>query len=614
MKSDLSRRSFISRVAAAAAGLGLLKSNSEAGKIRSLFGPGERAEPLSTVDRKEFVNGEITGKCAVPPNCPEWAHNAVFYQIYPQSFYDSNGDGIGDLNGIIDKLDYVKSLGVDAIWINPFFDSPFGDGGYDISDYYKVAPRYGTNDDAKRLFEEAHKRGLRILFDFVASYTSIEHPWFKASAQQEKNEYSNWYIWTDNVWLNPPKEYQGSFIKGYGRRNGQYLLNFYYSEPALNYGFASPDAEQKWELPIDHPDVLAVREEMKRVFRYWMEMGADGFRADMAGALVKTANVEGNEQFFKTHEDGTKNFWREVREILNKDFPDAFIVSEWSYPAAALDGCFHADFFHWFQGYNDLFQKEDWRILNGYSEGHSYFDNEGKGDIAFFLNRFMEQYDRTKGKGYISLPLGNHDNVRLGNRRTDDDLEIIYAFGLTMPGVTFIYYGNEIGMRQMPEDWPQVEGAYRPRNGARTPMQWSTGKNLGFSTASAEKLYLPVDPANDAPTVEDSEKNRDSLLQRTRKLITLKHSEPALSAYAEFVPLFAKENTYPFIYARSKDKDVIIVILNPSASESAADFELNVTYSTMSLFAGKEVRITKVDRKHSVIVPGRTYAIYKLNV
>ena len=562
---------------------------------------------------QSLMEAPITGKYAVPPDCPQWAHHAVFYQIYPQTFYDSDGDGIGDLRGIIQKLDYIKSLGVDAVWINPFFESPFCDAGYDISDYYKVAPRYGTNDDAKTLFEEAHKRGLKILFDFVASYTSVESPWFKASTQQQKNKYSNWYIWTDNTWLDPPKQFVGAFIKGYGTRNGQYMQNFYYCEPALNYGFAVPDPQQKWELPIDHPDIVAMKEEMKKVFRFWMKMGADGFRADMAGALVKSSGAEGNQQFYTTQEEGTKQFWREIRGILKKDFPEAFIVSEWSYPASALDGCFHADFFHWFQGYNDLFQKESWRILNEYSEGHSYFDEEGKGDITFFLSRFMEQYERTKGKGYISLPLGNHDNARLGNKRSDDDLEIIYAFGLTMPGVTFLYYGNEIGMRQMPESWPQVEGAYRPRNGARTPMQWTKGKNLGFSTASPEKLYLPVDPAEDAPTVEANENNPGSLLHRTRKLIQLKHTEPALAAYAEFVPLFAKKNTYPFIYARAKDKDAVIVILNPSGKESSAEFSLNIPFSKLTLLAGKEVKVTKDVTKISVVVPKQTYAIYKLS-
>lgn len=554
----------------------------------------------------------VTGEYAVPPSCPPWVHSAVFYQIYPQTFYDSNGDGIGDLDGIIQKLDYIKSLGVDAMWINPFFESPFCDAGYDISDYYRVASRYGTNEDARRLFKEAHKRGLRVLFDFVPSYTSMEHPWFKASALQERGKYSNWYIWTDNIWLNPPEKFQGSFVKGHGTRNGQYLQNFYYCQPALNYGFADPDPQQKWQLPIDHPDVLAMREEMKRVVRFWMDMGADGFRADMAGALVKTSGVLGNQQFFTTQEEGTKRFWREIREILNKEYPDAFMVAEWSYPVSALDGCFHADFFHWFDGYNDLFQKESWRILNGYSEGHSYFDVEGKGDITSFLDRYLDQYERTRGKGYISIPLGNHDNARLGNQRSDDDLEIMYAFGLTMPGVPFIYYGNEIGMRQMPESWPQVEGAYRPRNGGRTPMQWTKGENLGFSAAPQERLYLPVDPAPDAPTVDSQEKDPRSLLNRTRALIRLRQSEPALSAYAEFVPLYARKNIYPFVYCRAKDNDVVLVILNPAGKPSIAEFDLAVPYARLTLHAGKATEINRDGARMKVTVDGRSYAIYKL--
>jgi glycosidase len=554
----------------------------------------------------------VTGKYEIPPSCPAWAHSAVFYQIYPQTFYDSNGDGIGDLKGIIQKLDYIKSLGVDAVWINPFFDSPFCDAGYDVSDYYRVAPRYGTNDDARRLFTEAHKRGLHILFDFVASYTSMEHPWFKASARQEKNQFSNWYIWTDNVWLNPPKKFENAFIKGHGTRNGQYMQNFYYCEPALNYGFADPDPQQKWEFPVTHPDVVAMKEEMKRVFRFWMDMGADGFRADMAGALVKTSGMEGNQQFYTTQEEGTKQFWRDIRGILNKEYPDAFIAAEWSYPVSALDGCFHTDFFHWFDGYNDLFQKESWRILNGYSEGNSYFDVEGKGDITFFLEKYLDQYERTKGKGYISIPLGNHDNARLGNKRSNDDLEIIYAFGLTMPGAPFIYYGNEIGMRQMPESWPQVEGAYRPRNGARTPMQWSKGTNLGFSKAAPDRLYLPVDPAPDAPTVEAQEKDAQSLLHRTRALIRLRHSEPALSAYAEFVPIYAQKNSYPFVYCRAKGSEVILVILNPGQNAALAEFSFQLPYARMTLLAGKVPGISREGEKMTVKVNGRSYAICKL--
>jgi glycosidase len=547
------------------------------------------------------ISGEITGQCAAPPGYPDWVHQAAFYQIYPQTFYDSNGDGIGDLNGIIQKLDYVKSLGLNAIWLNPFFDSPFKDAGYDIRDYYKVAPRYGTNEDAKRLFEEAHKQGLKVIFDYVITYTAIDHPWFVESCKQWPNKYTNWYVWNDNVWKMEEGEFAGRFIQGYGQRNGNFMRNFYWCQPALNFGFGNPDPNKKWQLPTNHPDVLAMREELKRIFCFWMDMGADGIRADMAGALVKGQDLN----------QDTKKFWQEIREIVKTKYPQAFMVSEWSYPKDALDGAFHADFFHWFDGYNDLTQKESWRILNGYSEGHSYFDKEGKGNIAYFLSKYMEQYDVTKTKGYIVLPLGNHDNARMNVDRSTDDLEIIMAFGMTMPGVPFIYYGNEIGMREL-YDMPQVEGAYKPRAGARTPMQWTSSQNCGFSTADPSHLYLPVDSAKDAPNVADEEKDPKSLLSRVRKLVQLKHSEPALAAYAEFVPLYAAENSYPFVYARANGRDVVLVVLNPAGCESEAEFPINIAYSKMKLLAGSEIKATRKGKMLSVKAPGQSYAIYKL--
>jgi len=167
-------------------------------------------------------------------------------------------------------------------------------------------------------------------------------------------------------------------------------------------------------LPIDHPDVLALQEELQKVLRFWMDMGADGFRADMAGALVKNANIVESDPEYANRDEGTKIFWQKIRKIIDEEYPQAFMVAEWSYPVAALDGGgFHADFFHWFPGYNDLLQKESWRIMNGHSEGHSFFDREGKGDITQFLASYLEQYRQTVGKGYINLPLGNHDLSRL---------------------------------------------------------------------------------------------------------------------------------------------------------------------------------------------------------
>jgi glycosidase len=522
---------------------------------------------------------------------------------------DTDSNGIGDLQGIIEKLDYVKSLGVDAIWINPFFESPFNDAGYDISDYYSVAPRYGTNEDARRLFEEAHKRGLKIIFDYVVSYTSVEHPWFKESARQDSNKYSNWYIWNDNTWKNPPDEYKDAFIKGYSRRNGQFMRNFYWSQPALNFGFAKPD--EPWMLPVNHPDVLAMRQELKNVLKFWMDMGADGFRADMAGALVKNANIAGNDQFFNVRDEATKQFWQEIRQYLVTYYPEAFMVAEWSGPKDALDNAFHADFFHWFAGYNDLTQKESWRILNGYSEGHSFFDSEGKGNIMNFLNSYQEQYIATKSMGYITLPLGNHDNARINVNRTDKELEMIYAFGLSMPGLPFIFYGNEIGMRQL-YGLPNVEGAYPPRSGNRTPMQWAPGKNLGFSKSDPEKLYLPVDAAPDAPTVAEQEESTTSLLNNTRKLIALKKKEAALTAYAEFVPVYAKENTYPFVYARASGNEVILCIFNPANRIEKADFRLNFKTKGAILLSGDKLKLKISGQEISVEVPPVGYALYKL--
>lgn len=553
---------------------------------------------------------QITGKYNIP-KCPEWSHNAVFYQIYPQTYYDTNGDGIGDLNGIIEKMDYIKSLGVDAIWLNPFFESPFRDAGYDISDYYKVAPRYGTNDDAKRLFDEAHKRGIKVIFDWVISYTSIDHPWFKESAKQEPNKYSNWYIWTNNTWVNPPDTYKDSFIKGYSRRNGQFMRNFYWSQPALNFGFAKP--EEPWMLPVNHPDIMAMREELKNVLRFWMNMGADGFRADMAGALVKNANISGNDQFFNARDEGTKQFWQEIRQLMDKEYPGSFMVAEWSGPKDALDNAFHTDFFHWFQGYNDLTQKESWRILNGYSEGHSFFDKEGKGNIMKFLDSYMEQYLATKDKGFITIPMGNHDNARINVNRSYKELEMIYAFGLTMPGIPFVYYGNEIGMRQL-YNMPNVEGAYPPRSGNRTPMQWAQDKNLGFSTGDPSSLYIPVDNASDAPTVDIQEKDPNSLLNKFRKLVDLKGKEAAFTAFAEFVPVYAKENVYPFIYSRASGNEIILCIYNPADRAEIANFKLNVKAKGYTLLAGDEMKIKVKGDDYTIETPAISYALYKLKL
>lgn len=540
------------------------------------------------------IAGPIRATAPIPDE-PAWVNHAVIYQVYPQTFQDSNGDGIGDIPGIISRLDYIKSLGVDAIWINPWFDSPFNDAGYDIRNYYKIAPRYGTNADARRLFIEAHKRGLKVLFDFVTSYTSIDNPWFVASTRQQPSRTWNWYIWTDNAWK---LERGPRWVHGYGERNGNFLSNFFWNEPALNYGYDHPDPKKPWQLATDNPDVLALRAEMRRVMEFWMNMGADGFRADMAGSLVKNDR------------DGlTAKFWLGLRHELETRYPGAFTVAEWSDPEEAL-GPFDAMFYHWNRGFNDLYQKESWRILNGMSEGHSFFDREGKGDIMAFLTPYLKDYEATRSKGYICLPLGNHDLARLGNHRNADDLELIMVFGMTMPGVPFLYYGNEIGMRQL-HNLPQIEGCYKPRAGARTPMQWTSGPDKGFSSAAPDKLYLPVDPDPHAPNVADEEHDPNSLLNRVRRLIALHKREPALAAYADFKPLYAVSHGYPFVYERSGGGETLVIALNPAAAPHQAEFEFTKP-GRLVLIAGKPASLgRRKDRLH-ISMQGVSYAIYRL--
>jgi maltose alpha-D-glucosyltransferase/alpha-amylase len=188
---------------------------------------------------------------------------------------------------------------------------------------------------------------------------------------------------------------------------------------------------------------------------------------------------------------------------------------------------------------------------------------------------------------------------------------MIMAFGLTMPGVPFIYYGNEIGMRQL-DGLPQIEGAFRPRAGARTPMQWAAGRNLGFSSADPSNLYLPVDPATDAPNVAAQERDADSLLNRVRRLIALKHSEPALAAYAELVPLYAKPNACPFVYARASGDHVLLMLFNPSATPAVAQFRFPVAYRQLERLAGKEVRFNEKSPELQAELAGGTYAIYRV--
>jgi maltose alpha-D-glucosyltransferase/alpha-amylase len=490
--------------------------------------------------------------CAEIPPGPEWLQTAIFYQVYPQSYFDSNGDGIGDLPGITAKLDYIQSIGCNAIWINPIYESPFGDAGYDVADFYKVAHRYGTNEDLKNLCAEAHKRGMHVCLDLVAGHTSIMNSWFQQSALDLPNPYSNWYIWT------PPEEnVPGSQpFPGEHHRLERYLPNFFPFQPALNYGYARPDPKELWQLPVVDPACIAVREELKNVMKFWLELGADGFRVDLAATLIR--NDPGHQVI--------SALWRYYRAWLDLEYPEAVLISEWSDPQVAIPAGFHIDSLLQFREPYRILLGPESRLEGNAREPHAFFERAGGGNIKAFVDEYMRHYRMTKSLGYISIPTGNHDTPRPTWGRNQQDVRTIFAMLLTMPGVPFIYYGDEIGMKFLPEV-PNKEGGILgevQRCGSRTPMQWSKERNAGFSTAPAEQLYLPIDPSELRPDVATQENDPASMLNFTRELLKLRREHPALANAADFQPLHAEKNQYPFVYLRLASTERIIVAINPA--------------------------------------------------
>lgn len=477
----------------------------------------------------------------------KWLDNAVFYEIYPQSFLDTNSDGIGDINGIIKKIDYIKDLGCNAIWLNPCFDSPFGDAGYDVRDYLKVADRYGTNDDLKRLFDELHKRDMHILLDLVPGHTSVEHKWFKESMKPEKNRYTDRYVWTDSIWEAPEGM---NNIRGISQRDGCCGVNFFSTQPALNYGYY--EKTRPWQMSPDDPAPTQTLNAMIDVMRFWLGLGCDGFRVDMAASLVKN-DAEGK---------GTIALWQKVRAFLDREFPNAAMVSEWGEPDRSLEGGFHMDFLLHFgpSHYNDLFRCDK-----------PFFSKEGKGNVKEFADTYKRNYEKSGGKGLICIPSGNHDMDRLARRFDTEELKICFAFLLSMPGAPFIYYGDEIGMRYL-ENVASVEGGYN-RTGSRSPMQWNSETNAGFSSASAEKLYIPIDPDKDRPTAEKALSNPNSLLNEIKKLIEIRQSHTALQSNGKIEFVYAEENKYPLAYIRSDDKERILIVINPSSESYTFAFK-----------------------------------------
>lgn len=479
-----------------------------------------------------------------------WLKNAIFYEIYPQTFKDTNSDGIGDINGIIEKLDYISDMGFNAIWLNPCFASPFTDAGYDVEDYYKVAPRYGTNDDLKRLFDEAHKKGIRVMLDLVPGHTSLTCKWFKESLKPQKNEYSGRYIWTDSVWKSCDG-YSGirGTMRGFSQRDGAFGVNFYATQPALNYGFAK--VTESWQSPVDSEDALSTRAAMIDVICFWLGMGCDGFRVDMAMSLVKA-------------DDGyaeTIKLWQDVFKKVKAKYPDSAFVSEWGMPDKALLAGFDMDFLLPTAGshYKELFRTDK-----------PYFSKKGEGDVSAFFDLYMENVGKTGGKGLMCIPSGNHDTPRISYTLDEKEMKVAFAFLMAMPGAPFIYYGDEIAMRYL-DNIESVEGGYE-RTGTRSPMQWDDSVNAGFSLASPDSLYIMIDPSDERPTVKKQLSDENSVMNELKRQINIRKNNVSLQSEAPIEIINAKKDAYPLVFKRGDD---ILVAINPSDKEKTCDYNGN---------------------------------------
>jgi maltose alpha-D-glucosyltransferase / alpha-amylase len=502
---------------------------------------------------------------------PTWFKRAVFYEVLVRSFKDSNGDGVGDLNGLRDKLDYLQWLGVDCLWLPPFYSSPLRDGGYDISNFVDIAPEAGTLDDFQNLLDEAHERGIKVIVDFVMNHTSDQHEWFQQSRTDPDGPYGDFYVWSDSDTLysdarvifvdTEPSNWTWDPV-----RQQYFWHRFYSHQPDLNY---------------DNP---AVHDAILDALRFWFEMGIDGFRLDAVPYLYERPGTN-CENLPETHE-----FLRKVRKTIDAEFPGRVLLAEANqWPADVVDYfgdpgaggdechmCFH------FPVMPRIFMAV-------------------RRESRYPISEILEQTPAIPSNAQWGIFLRNHDELTL-EMVTDDDrdymwseyakdprmkanigirrrlaplldndidqIELFTALLLSLPGSPVLYYGDEIGMGD--NIW------LGDRDGVRTPMQWTPDRNAGFSTATPGRLSLPtiMDPVfgYQAVNVEAEVENTSSLLHWTRRMIQARKQHPAFGM-GTFSDL-GGSNPSVFSFSRDFGDDTVLCVNNLSRFPQPVELDL----------------------------------------
>ena len=467
----------------------------------------------------------------------------IFYEIYPNSFMDSDGDGYGDFQGIIDRLDYVKELGVTAIWLNPHYVSSWKDGGYDVVDHYHADERFGGDAGFEKLLQEVHKRGLKLIIDLVVGHTSEDNPLFLQSASTQKSAYDDLFIWTDNVW-NAPKEY--ALMRGRFDRDGAYMVNFFCTQPAFNYGF-SHITHPEWQMSYKDERTFQARDLIVDICLHYLKIGVDGFRVDMADSLVKN----------DPDREATIEVWHYIFAKVRAQFPRAIFVSEWTDPDRSLAAGFDMDFMNDRENTfaNDLARRELWDKQN-----ISFLLPDSKLDISENLQKTVELIRRNREKGYLSFISCNHDTARPTRFLHGRALRLFYIVLFTLPGVPFLYYGDEIAM-QYQKDIPSKECGFA-RTGSRTVMNWTEGKNHGFSSAAEDKLFLPIDPTT---SVEKMRSDQSSLYWLVKALIALRKQETML--HGNMIETVPQRDKRLLVYKRGN----LTIAVNPACTEKTVE-------------------------------------------
>jgi alpha-glucosidase len=509
----------------------------------------------------------------------DWWRRGIFYQVYPRSFQDSNGDGVGDLKGILRRLPYLRELGVDAFWLSPIYPSPMADFGYDISDYAGVDPLFGTMEDFDALIAAAHEAGLKLILDLVPNHSSDQHPWFIESRSSRDNPKRSWYIWHDpkpgggppNNWLS---EFGGSAWE-YDSESGQYYYHaFLAQQPDLN-----------WRNP-------EVRQAIYDAMRFWLGKGVDGFRVDVIWHLIKDAKFRDNppnphyhegrpphEKIltqYSTDQAEVHEVIAEMRRVTN-EFDARVLIGEIYLPLHRLVAYYGNDLTGAQMPFNFALLSTLWSARS--------------------IERIIEDYEKALPPGaWPNWVLGNHDRPRVASRVGPEQARVAAMLLLTLRGTPTLYYGDEIGMRQVPIAPGEVRDPFERnvpglgvgRDGCRTPMQWDGEPNAGFSTAQP---WLPL--AHDAlhENVASLAADKTSILNLYKALIALRHEWPQLVT-GSYERVAAQGDI--LLYRRRGEEGALIVALNLGADPAA------VTSSAIA-FNSEILLSTFLDRKGETI-------------